>query len=204
MGTNGQFDIDSGNGNGRFLLDEQGRFKICGDCCESCPHPSLIVTLSGVDAGLCTECFSYSVGYAYQYTGLNVDGTYELPFIAGEGTYTTPCVYEIETTRPGLHARDHYEGASGGVCSSFVDAQATDQLRIQVRLVGSEVTGIFAGAMDLPTNPKNVTILSYARSSLGHSGPYYLGDTIQNHADCNHAGTVKPISGGGTAVVEVA
>jgi hypothetical protein len=36
--TRGAFDIDKGNGAGRFLITESGKFKICGTCCgDGCP-----------------------------------------------------------------------------------------------------------------------------------------------------------------------
>ena len=59
MGTNGEFDIDAGNGDGKFLIDDNGKFMICDNCCEGPPctdcassEPDAEVVVSGLCGGL--------------------------------------------------------------------------------------------------------------------------------------------------------
>jgi hypothetical protein len=67
MGTNGEFELKDPNG--EFLLDDNGNWQICGNCCDSGGGNPCAAAAHGSDCGQCPTGQTPN-GFAMEYNGI--------------------------------------------------------------------------------------------------------------------------------------
>jgi len=143
-------------------------------CCCGCPVSSRTVTLSGVNAGMCTSCEPYAAFESRIITALDVDGTYELDSTGGAGGV---CGWSKQFTVTGV-AFDVY--VSPGACAVLLRSEPAVNLEVSLTLNYNFLSGGGQPRIDnmsaVFTDTGAFAAFYYVRSTCGDD--YYHGDSV--------------------------
>lgn len=188
---------------GKFLIDAQGKRKIC-DCCASlCDVGSSVdVTLSGLSDGLCTDCAHCPGGY-FQIKSLSADGTYTVPLKSG-------CLYQKEYTDSIASAKEwpsnHHSFDPCDEANEHFDV--TEQIwNISVHgSFSNQISRVVVDIIDwINTGSYCITGEGIIFDSGINNGPFDLGEAIPNTLTCHTSPALaSSVTDSGTATVTIA
>lgn len=170
MGAAGEVDVFGDDGD--VLLDDDGKVKICGDCCE-CAHAELILTIR--DSAPCEGCSNntgFGAGSAFYTINEDADGDYTVPFVSADDT---SCLYSLAVDVDYGH-RDNYLQDN---CNSFNFTHTWTQLRMGIVLTRS--TNTITGVSFTPWDVRHASFENL-------SGSWAFGDEIENNSSITFCG----------------
>lgn len=132
MGAAGETDLFGDDGD--VLLDDDGKVKICGECCDDeCSIESIDITVTGTTTSLCTGC---------QYTGSgshiwsdhdDFDGDYTLELFSQSDTACNYFSSDPVTTAMDIEIHD------GSVCDDLLVTSSVTFIQAQVSILKNPV-----------------------------------------------------------------
>lgn len=166
----------------------------CTSCCGGC-YSSLEVTFTGINTGICTNCYSPGSGTYGRFVSLVADGTYTVNHYQTIGDL---CLYEYETSSASGGTQNVYPSAG---CGGSPTLYTLDYIRVFVLLDISSADPV--SNVSYLTQHIGAGVGGSGFSLIGGGGgPYAFGDSIPSvHTACGPTGSTFVASINATAVV---